>query len=545
MPTTDNTQVTIPPSPDNKIRSLVVLIYGCGGFGKSTLLKRYHEIAGELGWNLKVSEIVNWEFAITGKYNLFNPPPGQEIDVLEYFRLLCGQLAYALTKHIDEFKEYQKAVAALKEVSQQAKEVLDSLLKDDQFAKLRGLTTGAIVTLICTAVPATNFVLGIPGATEIAKEALDAVEKIGVEQLKHVYTTLSGKLKHKLDDYLDPSLKLGLSLGQDLLHFAKSFPLLIFFDTYEEIDEADHLLRLVMDAAGMRVGWVLAGRDNLWSGFEQRQRSIEVVYGYKDIVQADCVLAVNFNDADMSVFNVDDIVRYFGQLSKKTSSQISLPVINKDEAIRIQEVTHGVPLAVRVAAGLYLETTDLSAITEKADSKREIVDVMVQRYLLHTRADQGERDQLFGLALLRRADRPTAIAAALNLTPEKAKTDYEIRLKRLHRRYSFIFSKMDQPLLYPEVRHFLRLQLLAQRSEPEKMALTKRLQEAHEATLKELENQNQYSSLRSRLEDEEWTGIYLDLTEQKFWLNPTEGVNYCLPFILLTFRLNGASRTLR
>ncbi len=41
----DDTPVTLAPSPNNKIQGLVVLLYGRGGFGKSTLLRKYRDIA--------------------------------------------------------------------------------------------------------------------------------------------------------------------------------------------------------------------------------------------------------------------------------------------------------------------------------------------------------------------------------------------------------------------------------------------------------------------------------------------------------------------
>ena len=45
------------------------------------------------------------------------------------------------------------------------------------------------------------------------------------------------------------------------------------------------LLRSVMGATGERVGWIIAGQDNLWAGLSQRLRSQETVYGYKNIVR--------------------------------------------------------------------------------------------------------------------------------------------------------------------------------------------------------------------------------------------------------------------
>ena len=88
--------VAAAPSPNNKIQGLVVLLYGRGGFGKSTLLKHYQDIVLQEGRNLAMSNIVDWEFAVEGKRALFNPPQGQELDATEYFKVLCGQLAIAL-----------------------------------------------------------------------------------------------------------------------------------------------------------------------------------------------------------------------------------------------------------------------------------------------------------------------------------------------------------------------------------------------------------------------------------------------------------------
>jgi tetratricopeptide (TPR) repeat protein len=51
--------------------------------------------------------------------------------------------------------------------------------------------------------------------------------------------------------------------------------------------------------------------------------------------------------------------------------------------------------------------------------------------------------------------------------------------------------------------------------------------------LKKLEDHRRYSTLRERLEDEEWVGVYLDLTEQQFWLDPAEGVRYALLFMIV------------
>ena len=527
-PTPDH-MVTIAPNPNNKIQGLIVLLYGRGGFGKSTLLQHYHKMALQQDWHLTVSKIIDWEFAIEYKRGLFNPAPGQQVDASGYFKLLRNWLAHALGKDIDEFREYQKAVKAVQDASGEAKETLEALQKDDRYAWLRKIASEEVVTLLRGAIPGANLVPGIDKITDGAKAGLDQAMKIGADQAKQLYTKLSDKLKDNLGDYLEPALKLGLSLGRDLSNFAKNFPLLIFFDTYEEIDEGDPLLRLVMAAAGIRVGWILAGRDNLWGGPEQRRRNPGLEYGYKDIVPLDRGLTINFNVGGMGAFTISDIVEYFTQLSARSSTQ---PLaLTEEEASRILEATQGVPLAIKIAAGLYLETSNVETITEKAESQSEIVEVMTLRYLLHTRSDPDELARLYGLALLRRADEPTAIITALNLSPEQAKIGYKAELSRLQRCYSFIFTEKYQPSLHQEVRHFLRLWLLEHHNDPEVIAVNERLQASHASVLKKMETSRQYSSLRDRLEDEEWVGTYLDLIEQQFWLDTAEGVNCCLPFM--------------
>src|SRR5947209_3603984 len=110
----NDTLVTSAPSPNNKIQGLVVLLYGRGGFGKSTLLRRFRDIALKenqhpLQNKTTVGSVIDWEFAIEGKRGLFNPPVGQEVDAPEYFNVLCGHLATALGTELNELQEYHAA----------------------------------------------------------------------------------------------------------------------------------------------------------------------------------------------------------------------------------------------------------------------------------------------------------------------------------------------------------------------------------------------------------------------------------------------------
>ncbi len=515
------------PSPNDKIQGFVALLHGRGGFGKSTLLKRYREIALEYSDDIQVSDLIDWEFAAQERRALFNPAQRDVIDAYQYFSFMRDQLALAFGRPRTDFKEYQVAVRAVDNAKKQAQGVLKGLQQDDRYAWL-GSLPGEIVLALIQSVPVVKNLplLKDDAIAKAVSNAANAGVTIGVEQVTQVWTRLYERLGDDLSDYLDAPWRLGKAIGYDLAQFARKRPILIFFDTYEEIDEGDKLLQMIMGAAGGRVGWVIAGRDNLWAGVGQRRRSLEVEYGYRDLVLPDRRMVIDFSADGVGDFTSSDIEEYFTQLSRK-ALRPALPAVSEKDAVHIRDVTGGVPLAVKIAAGLYLESQDLALITESLDGKREIVDQMVERYLLHTRTNPADRTGLYGLALLRRPDEQRALAAALDVPDH-----YDVELARLHRRYGFIFTKQEQPALHQEVRHFLRLWLLQHRtSSPEIMRVISRLREALFTSFQELEAQRHYASLRERLEDEQWRGLYLDLTEQQFWLDPAEGVAYVLPFM--------------
>ena len=515
------------PSPIDKIQGFVTLLHGRGGFGKSTLLKRYRELVLEFSVDIQVSNLINWEFAALERRALFNPAQGEAIDAYQYFGFMRDQLALALGRSRADFKEYQVAVRTVDNAKKQAQGVLKVLQQDERYAWLRSLPGNVILALIQSVPVVGNLpLLKNDTITKAISDASNMGVSIGVEQITQVWTRLHEQLGDNLSDYLDAPWRLGRAIGHNLAQFARRRPILMFFDTYEEIDEGDKLLQMIMGAAGGRVGWVIAGRDNLWAGAGQRLRSLEQEYGYKDIVLPDRRMVIDFSADGVGDFTSSDIEEYFTQLSRK-ALQSGLPAITEKDAIHIRDVTGGVPLAVNIAAGLYLESQDLTLITESLDGKREIVDQMVERYLLHTRTNPADRSRLYGLALLRRPDEQRALAAALDVTE-----NFDAELARLHRRYGFIFTKQEQPALHQEVRYFLRLWLLRHRtSRPEIMRVISRLQETLFTSFQELEAHRHYTSLSQRLEDEQWIALYLDLTELQFWLDPAEGVAYVLPFM--------------
>ena len=518
-------ELEAPPSPNDKIQGFVALLHGRGGFGKSTLLKHYREIALEYSSTIRVSHLIDWEFAARDRRALFNPAEREEVDFTQYFNFMCEQLAKALNKQLVDFKEYQSAVKAVEDARRQAKGILEVLHREEGHTWLGALTGEGVLALMRT-IPYGSLVLTNDVVANAIRDATTQGVTIGVDKIRQVWSSLQDRLGSQLRDYLDAPWQLGKGIGHDIAQMAQRYPILIFFDTYEEIDEGDKLLQMIMGAAERNVGWVIAGRDNLWAGMEQRHRSPESEYGYKDLVRAETRMVVDFSADGVGDFTSSDIEEYFKKLRQKARRE-SLPTIDAKEAVRIRDVTEGVPLAVKIAAGLYIESESLEQITESLDAKREIVDQMVRRYLLHTRTNPADKARLYGLALLRRPDEQRALAAALNISE-----NYDAELSRLHRRYGFIFTKQEKPGLHQEVRHFLRLWLLQNRSSsPEIRQVIQPILDAYLISFRELEAQRNYTSLHDRLKDEQWVELYLDMAEQEFWLDSVEGLSYILPFM--------------
>src|SRR5690348_5587871 len=120
------------PSPQEQIQSFVTLLYGHGGFGKTTLLRRYRALAEEQNQHISVSmitlsKIIDWEFAIGSNHGLFLLPNGQEPVAATYFQLLCHQLSEALQKKPGDFKQYQKATKLVEQAKRDAHQALDNL----------------------------------------------------------------------------------------------------------------------------------------------------------------------------------------------------------------------------------------------------------------------------------------------------------------------------------------------------------------------------------------------------------------------------------
>lgn len=517
------------PSPQDRIQALIVLIHGRGGFGKSTLLRKYRKTASEFD-NLKVGETVDWEHVVRAYPLDLHIEDRLPIDPDDYYRLLVFQLASSLAKKPTDFKHYQKAAKRVAKARRKAEAALKGLRSDDRFAWLRDMASDGVVLAIKEFVPGAATVLNDDRSASISKLLSQGV-KVGASELAAARDAVQRRLGDYYESFRAPQLVLAKAIGEDLRMRADHERILLFFDTYEEVDEADHLLQLVMYATGPAIGWVIACRTNLWAGRDLRLRHGGYSYGYRDLVNSDLALSIAFGQDDGGEFSTDEIELYF----KKVAEVVERQPLDQSTAEAIRKVTHGVPLAVRIAAGIYLDTGSLEAIlNDRPAGEDELVAVMVERYLLHTKASLHEKKRIYGLAMIRRNASSELVGACLGLTPDNLGMTYSAELRRLHRRYSFIFGGGEQPSLHRDVRFFLRKWLSARRTTPEVRILA---EELYDWQYKRVENdihETKGTTPRSRFSNGIFLQQSLDAIELFFWINPGKAIRLALQHAFLS-----------
>lgn len=470
-------EMTYPDLDVPPIQSPVVLIYGENGFGKSTLLQHYHQLAQEADFLLQVGQITDLKDTPDMGTGLLEIEIASEEEAFDYFDMLKCQIACALQKNDSEFKNYHNARKKVMHVQ------------------------------------------------NALAQRLDRETQIN-EGLLH---KLFGQIRRSKLQTFSPKQQLGQALGLDLRSMAKNVPLLLFFDTYERIDEGDPLLRNVMRAAGPRVGWIIAGQDDFWNEDKLAKRDFSSAASYKNHVLPDRVFPVALEPEEGARFTLSDIRVYFAELGKLVPS---LPSIDEQDALRILDITLGIPLAVRLIAEIYLRKPDLNEIMTGGEDVHQVVEKMIHLYFCHVPDIPDIRAKLYGLASLRRSANWQAVQTALKFgSGQEGSVDYI--LLQMHRQYGFVLAEDGQPSSHENVRHFLRQHLRESAYCQEQLKLLKLLQQTQLEQLDALEKQRFYPDLFSRFADDAWIGAYLDVVEALCWVDLYQAVRYSLAFLLV------------
>ena len=490
----------------------VVLLYGDGGMGKTTLAARFRDIARSEEPFAGAFETlqIDWEELRLRYVSL--QADRESITPEAVFDALYTAIPQDWKRY---FNKYQDAVKLRAEAEKKASEAMSVADERDSLSELRGLGAGALAKLARQNFP----IIGETGE-KAAKVLSELGIKVAEDQARNVINALNTRLWARLkpeqfDIFLNPHGLLARALADGLKKLTESGfvlsgkPLIITLDTYEIVDRADVWTRVMMRHAGPRVLWIVCGRNNLR---DSRAFGAEYFRGYKEEWPRRLL------DYNMPQLALDDVRTWF-------ASEVPEHPINEAEAEAISRVTRGIPLAIREAAEMRQRGLSVEQIVgdiNDATPTREIVTRMTERYLLHAIKNEDDRRAIYALALAQ-GDRERLRAM---LRPDDGRSfDLDTRLRDLERDYASVH--LDENRLHDAPALFFRERLKRSRDEDWAQDLNRRAVETLRARLRKLEAS--LPRLEDRCDDEDWMRTAVALADHLFWLDETEAWRWFAP----------------
>lgn len=503
----------------------IVSLSGNSGLGKSTLLKQYREELSSSDALLRIGKIIDWSYIRddTSRLRAFMI---NDVYEMPYFEMMHAQLSESVNQRLNDFKEYKRSIVLTKDIEEKISNIARGVQKILECNALWKIPRVRMLKLLQWFARSGFYELDVEETARKMREYVGEGANVEIACISYLYEELSQKLGESFNDYLHVGQRIGTALGYDLRRFARERPLLILFDTYECIENGSHLLRSVMEAAGTRVGWLIAGRSQEWTNSYSYLYDDEKNYKQKEGFSASIVPIVLQAEGSGS-FSDEDITKYFVQLRKQKPS---LRAIKKVDAQKIRTITQGIPLAVSLAAQIYAQTGRLDTLLEKSEGAHDIVEGMVERYLFYVPYDRRERIILYGIAMQRRIIDEKIVDQRVRNSMGSTKS-----LKEQLRATHTIFVECDQIVLHQEIRHFLRRWLLEHWNDGARQEAAAQLQAQLQMRIDDIEKRYPYQRLDQHFEDDIWVNAYLDLIEAQFWVEISQGFYYCLPFMLASF----------
>jgi tetratricopeptide (TPR) repeat protein len=502
----------------------IILLHGDGGIGKTTLSRRFWQIAHEEEPFAGAFQglWLDWE-------ELRRHTPALQVARESIEPELVLELLYKTAVNQwgkKQFRHYPQAVQDRAEAETAVTSAVSrERERDEMGAKLAGLTTSALAKLIRLSLP-----VGEPGETA-AKTLLDAGVELGAGEAARVRAALTDRLQRHLKPeqfrlFSNPLEHLAQALGQDLggltQGWFKGKPLLLVLDTYEIVDRSDVWLRQVIRAAGPQVVWVISGRDNL---ADSRFFGGENFVGYR----AD--FPRRLQTYNLGELALADLQAYFAHAVPERP-------LGDEAAAALTRVTRGIPLAIREAAAIWQAGTPLADIVGDEPAGRishaEIVARMTERYLRYALESEADRQALYALALA--AGDIDQLQAMLR-PDDDAPFDLEARLAHLARAYASVHLQTAR--LHNAATQFIQAYLrqpVRRQSDPIRRLNEKRLA----ALTARLDRQGAGFLLEDRCADEDWQQTVLALADVHFWLDEGEAWRWLILHYVAGLAYSGA-----
>jgi len=504
---------TINPPRGEKL-PYVFLVYGDGGIGKSTLSRRFCDIATE-------------------EHSLWKPVHTLWIDWEEARRLLpalqVGHNAVAPETVFDvivstaqaQHRDWQSHFTAYREMQQRrtsaeqtAHQVLDSAAERPELRELRGAGATALAKILRVGSSLAGLPIGNSGE-QLAKAFLEIGIQIGAEAATSLRQRLADLLRARMDAdtydlFVNPLEHLARALADSLWRIAGRGALLVVLDTYEVVDAVDAWLRLVMRDSGPHVLWVLSGRNDL---VNSRRYGDTYFKGYAEEWPRRLV------PVNVTQLARDDVAAYF-------AATVPERPLDDTAVDAIRQTTRGIPLAIVLAAEMWQKGIALEHIVGQSDEHipaRQIVDQMTERYLLHA-VTTADRYALYAIALAR-GDRDVLRAM---LTPTDAPDcDVNGELRRLERAYASVYA--GEARLHDDPQAFFEAHLRqdAQYSDPQVQRLVERGVVVLEERLARIAAH--YDLIEERLTDDDYLTATLTLSDYLFWLDEERAWRWLIP----------------
>ncbi|WP_434684120.1 tetratricopeptide repeat protein [Pseudanabaena minima] len=489
----------------------IFLLYGEGGMGKTSLGRRFCDLAREeFPDGFQVLRL-DWEEA-KNEYPSLNV--GHESirpeSVLETIYLAVSKGREGI------FEKYRQVEKTLKQIEEKVDKELQARQGEGvEYAPIlkKGLSwsLGALRKL-----PYVETILGAGDGTVDEAIADGAV------------SALVGLMKKRLSleerrIFATPHRQLAEALGHGLQAISAQKPLVLLLDTYEIVDrlECDRVLRMVIKAAGRRVVWAIAGRANLADSYRLSQ---DYFQGYRD------VFSENLYVYPMSEFSWEQVSEYFAH------PEINVPLSDK-AAESVKQFSLGIPFVVQQIAAMRQQGIDLDTILSAPSADRDdespreaVVRATSDRFLRYC-LDEHDQKAVYAMAMMRRPDNEL-LKAMLGVT------DLEPEMRSLKARHSFVLLEGKGIRLHDKLESFLQDYLrcgLAGQS-PMVRELSDRAVAYLEPRLREWTQE--FTDTADYFESDRIANGLLDLVQFKFWQDVEVGWRYAVPLFVESWQYN-------